>query len=430
MNYFTGPTLTLNRVVGAPRIGFSTSSIISLRDTRIGLTSTTVAGKEIGVARVYDYALESGSYSSVASDLNEWDITLYDIQPYTEMVLNQSVTLSAPTYIRGKSSGATGHLRFDTTTGIVTAYNTKGTFLTGEKLEFNGVDNGRVSIAVTSFGVADVKSVHTAVGAGETFNANVKQSTRLRFPSVTISPKSGSSPGISTVTSTGSEFTNVVKPGDLVQFTNSLLSNNLVKTYAKVTSVVGANSITIVGINTVSLLNDGGLPDSSVAPSDFEIISAKFQSSTDNTLYTPLPKRFIESVDLNSASLSIKREFNVTVTANTTNTIQASVNETFLPYDEERYVLINSNGGFEELTSDKFRFTNGNKELRIFGVSIEGPARLIATLNKTNIITKVKNSKKTNSIIVNKSKLSSSGIGSTTLNDGLTYGTYGYGLRV
>ena len=114
------------------------------------------------------------------------------------------------------------------------------------------------------------------------------------------------------------------------------------KTYAKVTSVVGTNSITIVGINTVSLLNDGGLPTSSIAPSDFEIIFTKFQSSTDNTLYTPLPKRFIESVDLNSATLCIKREFNVTVTANTTNTIQAGENETFLPYDEERYVLINS----------------------------------------------------------------------------------------
>ena len=334
LNYFTGPTLTLNRVVGAPRIGFSTSSVISLRDTRIGLTSTTVAGKEIGVARVYDFALESGSYSSVASDLNEWDITLYDIQPYTEMVLNQAVTLSVPTYIRGKSSGATGHLRFSTTTGIVTAYNTKGTFLTGEKLEFNGVDNGRVSTAVTSFGVADVKSIHTAVGVGETFNANVKQSTRLRFPSVTISPKSGSAPGISTVTSTGSEFTNAVKPGDLVQFTNSLLSNNSVKTYAKVTSLVGTNSITIVGINTVSLLNDGGLPTSSIAPSDFEVISTKFQSSTDNTLYTPLPKSFVSSVDLTKSTISIKREFNVTITANATNTIQAGEDETFLPYDE------------------------------------------------------------------------------------------------
>ena len=86
VNYFTGPTLTLNRTFGAPRIGFSTSSTISLRDSRIGVTSTTAAGKEIGIARVYDYALESGSYSSVASDVNEWDITLYDIQPYLRLI--------------------------------------------------------------------------------------------------------------------------------------------------------------------------------------------------------------------------------------------------------------------------------------------------------------------------------------------------------
>ena len=190
VNYFTGPTLTLNRVVGAPRLGFSTTSTISLRDTRIGDSATIVAGKEIGVARVYDYALESGSYSSVAPNLNEWDISLYDIQPYTEMVLNQSITLSTPTYIQGKSSGATGHLRFDTTTGIVTAYNTKGTFLKGEKLTFNGIDNGRVSTAVTSFGIADVKSLYSAVGTGQTFNANVKQSRKINYPSVTISPKS------------------------------------------------------------------------------------------------------------------------------------------------------------------------------------------------------------------------------------------------
>ena len=172
------------------------------------------------------------------------------------------------------------------------------------------------------------------------------------------------------------------------------------------------------------------MPTSSINPSDFAVIGGKFQSSTDNTLYTPLPKKFIASVDLESSSLSIKKEFDVIVTANSTNTVQASANETFLPYDEERYVLVNSAGGFEELTPDKFRFANGNKELRIFGVSVSGPARLIATLQKTNITSKVKNSKKTNSIVVSKSQLVSSGIGSTTLNDGLEYGNYGYGLRV
>ena len=41
---------------------------------------------------------------------------------------------------------------------------------------------------------------------------------------------------------------------------------------------------------------------------------------------------------------------------------------------------------------------------------------------------KIKN--RVNSIIINKSVNSASGIGSTTLNDGLTYGNYPYGTRV
>ena len=430
VNYFTGPTLTLHRTFGAPRIGFSTSSNISLRDSRIGVTSTTAAGKEIGIARVYDYALESGSYSSLASDINEWDITLYDIQPYTEIALNQASTLNVPTYIEGKSSGATAHLRYNSTTGIVTAYGTRGSFLKGEKLVFNGVDDGRISTAVTEYSIADVKSLFSNVGAGQTFNSDVKQYSKLDFSGITISPKSGSAPGVSTVTSSEQVFTNLVKPGDLVSFTNSLLGSTSIKTYAKIDSVTDPNNIIISGITTVPLINDGGLPTSSINPTDFKILGSRFQSSSDNTLYTPLPKEFVSSVDLSKSTISVKREFNVTITANATNTIQAGENETFLAYDEERYILINSEGGFEELSADKFRYTNGGRELRIFGLGAPGSGRLVATLKKTNVTNKVKNSIKTNSIIVDKSKLSSSGIGSTTLNDGLTYGSYGYGLRV
>lgn len=173
VNYTTGPTLTLNRVFGAPKIGFTTS-VISLRDTRIGINSALVSGKEIGVARVYDYALETGSYSTTNSNLNEWDISLFDIQTYTEFTLNESVTLTVPTYIQGKSSGAVGHLRYDTTTGIVTAYNTKGTFLTGEKLIFNGVENNRITTNVIDYSIKDVKSLYSLVGTGVTFNADTK----------------------------------------------------------------------------------------------------------------------------------------------------------------------------------------------------------------------------------------------------------------
>ena len=59
----------------------------------------------------------------------------------------------------------------------------------------------------------------------------------------------------------------------------------------------------------------------------------------------------------------------------------------------------------KSLTADKFRYTNGGRELRIFGLDVTGSGRLIATLSKNNVTNKVKNSIKTNSIIVNKSKL-------------------------
>ena len=59
-------------------------------------------------------------------DLNEYDISLYDIQTYTEVTLNQATTLTVPTHVRGKSSGATGFLRYDVSNGtLLTLYNTK-----------------------------------------------------------------------------------------------------------------------------------------------------------------------------------------------------------------------------------------------------------------------------------------------------------------
>ena len=57
-------------------------------------------------------------------------------------------------------------------------------------------------------------------------------------------------------------------------------------------------------------------------------------------------------------------------------------------------------------------------------------ATLIATLKKEKPKSKVKIKNRVKSVIVDKSKLSSSGAGSTTLNDGLTFGSYPFGTRV
>ena len=105
--YNTGPTLKLNNVYGTPTIGIGNTYILTLRDERRGAAQVGVPGKEIGVARVYDFALESGSYNATYSQLNEWDMSLYDVQTVTDLTVNQGITLSTPTYIKGSNSGAT-----------------------------------------------------------------------------------------------------------------------------------------------------------------------------------------------------------------------------------------------------------------------------------------------------------------------------------
>ena len=53
-------------------------------------------GEEIGLARVYDFALESGSYNTSNSNINEYDISLYDIQTFTKITLKVSKKLTKP----------------------------------------------------------------------------------------------------------------------------------------------------------------------------------------------------------------------------------------------------------------------------------------------------------------------------------------------
>lgn len=425
INYVTGPTYSVNRVSGSPILGISTSYTVSLRDQRIGVTSTSAAGKEIGLARVYDFALESGSYDTSNPNLNSWDVSLYDVQTYTEISLNQPITLSTPVYIKGKASGAVGFLRYSASnSGIITAYNTKGSFAVGESFIFNGIEDNRVSTGVTAYSSSDVKSIYGIVGTASTFNADVRQSTLTQIGLVNITAGSG---GISTVTNAdlGKYFVGIVTVGNLVSYSVPGLT---VPTFSRVVSV-SQNSLVISGITTVNGICDGALPSSSINPSDFKVLTSNFQSSQDNTLYTVLPKKNISTVDLTSSNLTIRKQFDVTITSNSTGAVTAGSNETFLPFDEERYVLIRTDGVTEVLTEDKFEFTNGGSTLTINGLGSNSNAKLIATLRKTNVKSKIKNRNKVRTITVSNSKYSQSGIGVSTLNDGLTYATT-YGTRV
>ena len=107
------------------------------------------------------------------------------------------------------------------------------------------------------------------------------------------------------------------------------------------------------------------------------------------------------------------------------------VGETYLSYSDERYALIRSDGSTETLSSDKFGFSADRRELQIRGLGSNNEgAQLIVTVEKTKPKAKKKVKNRVKSLIVDKSTNPSSGIGTTTANDGLTYGNFPFGTRL
>ena len=222
---------------------------------------------------------------------------------------------------------------------------------------------------------------------------------------------------------------NVVKENNLVSYTTPSLVDPFL---GKVVSV-GTTSIEIVGVVTTSGINEGALPTSSVIEvSDLKVMTTKLDTSTDSTLYTPLPGTNISNVDLANAVLSIRKTFTVNIASNEISApVQAGTNETFLPYSDSRYSLVRSDGTFENLASNKLVFLSGGTQLQIYGLGANDTgASLVTTLRKVNPTAKAKLKNRVNSILVDKSKYDGSGIGATTFNDGLTFGNYAYGTRV
>jgi len=436
INFGFGPTIALNRVYGSPSIGINTTNTLSLRSRRVGSNQETAPGKEIGIARIYDFALESGSYDTNFPNLNVWDLSLFDVQTYTDITVNEPVTLNTSTYIKGESSGATGFLKYSVSAGIaITAYSVEGDFFKGERLLFNGtLDDARFVTESTNFSLSDTKSVFGIVGTGNTFTADIIQTPVYDIGNATCSPQIANSSRISIPVDPGFSFVGIVTVGNLVRFSRTNLDT---ATFARVTGV-GRTNITVSGVTTVTGICDGGLPSGTETVSNVQIISTRAQRNTgsgnitDNeSLYSAFPKTNVASVDLIDSEIVIRRQYNTNITTNSTPVINAGDNESFLPFDEERYTLIRSNGQTEVLTEDRFVFTNSFKSVQITGLGADDVnTKLITTIQKNNVTSKTKLNSVSNSIIIDKSSSSASGIGSTTLQDGLVSGNYPFGTRV
>jgi hypothetical protein len=427
VNFNFGSTLVLNNTYGSPNLGINSTSTISLRDRRVGINSNVPSGKEIGIARVYDFALEGGSYEVENLRTNLWDISLYDIQTYGDLVVNEPISLTIPTYIRGNSSGATAFLKNAVSVGTsLTVYQISGSFINGEKIIFDGITETRVCNKFTNYSISDVKSLFSSPGIGNTFSADIRQNTSRIIGEATIS---GSSSGISTITIPLASFPGIVTTGNLIQYNRPGFTT---KTFSIIEQVF-TNSVVISGITTVPGICDGGLPTETLTVGNLELLTSNLQPTRrpiESSLFEPLSKSNIQSVDLTNSNIVIRRQFDVTISNNSTNTIQSGRDEVFLPFDEERYVLIRNDGVTEVLSDDRFIFSAGSNQLTINGLGSNATGKLIATLRKSKVSAKYKKKSRVNTIILDKSKYSYSGTGSGTLNDGLDYGNYPYGTRV
>ena len=448
INYNTGPTLKLNSVYRSPTVGVGNTFILSLRDERVGVNSETAPGKEIGFARVFDFRLESGSYNSALPDDNEWGMSMYDVQPFTEIEVNESISLTVPSYIEGSNSGATAFLRSPVVGTALTVYDKKGEFIKNETLVFRSgistqsVTKNRVAKTITPYGISNVKSVYSNTGIAadpdnqenivgiNTFSANVVQTPSATIGIASVTVLSG---GISTVTSSNKLFPGNIKTNSLLQYSDISISDDPIT--AKVVSV-GSSHITVTGVTTVTGVVNGKLPENNFTTSDLELLTTQLDVSSDNTLFTILPKQNIATVNLTDAEITIRKTFTVNITNNQLGstsllTVTLPEGETYLSYSDERYTLIRSDGVTESLSADKFEFSSDLREVQIRNLGTDNEeARLIVTVKKSNIKSKKKIKNRVRTLVVDKSINPASGIGSTTLNDGLSYGDYAFGTRV
>ena len=461
ITYNTGTTIKINNAQGAPYIGIGNTYFVSLRDTRtanVGASPAYNYGKEIGVARVYDYKLEEGSQKDW-TPANEFNLSLYDVQTITELSLNEPTTLNTPVFIKGSSSGATGFLKESVTNGsTLQIYETEGSFIPSESLIFDGVQDGRISTGITAYGISDVKAVYVEgvardprQGPWQDFSGDVVQRDIkvIGIASITAEYEwDGGGPlsGICTVTVPAKYPVNeFFKAGDLVKFTNPDDQKEPVvgvvsfTTYVAPSSGAGQNDILIKKDFQTNPGIAGSLPITHIVAQDFTKIASTLAESQDDSLYTPLPKTNIASVELDDAYITIRKIYDANfvegeVSSSTIPT--GGEDEYFLPFDEERYSLFNEFGTPQNLASDNFRVytdNNGRSALQIKGINpnnVGNDCKIIATLQKKNPKAKLKIRTAVKSIIVDKSSQPKSGIGSTSADDGLTYGAYPFGTRV
>lgn len=430
IQFSVGSQLVVNNVYGSIPLGFTTTSQVLLYDERtktVGISS----GSIIGISKVYDYEARGSEYSGPQT---EYVLSLYDTQLFTKLQVNVSFSsLTIPSYVEGRNSGAKGFLyQSITNSAEFYLYDVSGTFLINEPLRINGIENNRTVVNINDYKIKDVHQVvaNRGVSGVGTFTADTVLSNKISIiepgSSVTIA---SSSAGESRVYSTSDFIYRNIELNDIVSYSKP---QDTLPTYNKVTSISQSSGyFSIVPLSNVSGVNTGSLPLSQLVPNDLKKVEATILNPSISNFYLPLSNSNVSNIDFSDSQSIIKRTFLTEVTGSTFIFILETPNLSFESFDEENYTLTFANTGtivsLKEF--ENINFSTNRKQVTITNLSSTGPVIFTAACRINSITSRKKQYDRCNSIIINKSNSNSSGVGATTLNDGLTY-SQAYGTRV
>jgi hypothetical protein len=431
-----GSLIVTNNVSGCPAIGLNNSYTIDLFDSRKS-SNNAGTGTTIGKARVYSF---SASDSSYVDNSSRWNLYLYDIQTYTKLTLNTELPseVSEGSRVRGLRSGASGFISEDpNNTSVLYVYQTSGTFLVSEELEFNENKNIKRSITdIKIYSGKDIKSVYqdssslSLSGLSTDFSADVFLNKNIApnfsvSDSIIITPESS---GISTITSPGKLFDGI-KLGSIVRYQKVGFATEF---FNKVESISSDKlEMTVSAVPNVDNVCLGSLHSGSEnLKTLFTIGESTIQNKENSNLYASLQNKNVSSVNLSSSTLTIIKQATGKTTSST-GTLALTVDNfnladaTFEPYSVGRYSLFYNDGTVETLTAGKLEITNSGQDLTLYGLkSDENDVTVVVTLKKTVVRNKSKIYKKSEKIVIDRTSLGiSDGI------SGLSTSKY-YGVRV
>lgn len=429
-----GNLLRVNNVSGTPK----QKQEIYFQNQR--KNSTTVsAGTTIGSARIYSFNVTDAAYTGASTN---WDLYLYDIQTYTQLILNQSVSsaqLPATSFIKGKSSGASGYaVSAGSNSNIVNIRQTSGSFSVGEQILINDSEiYPRTISSIKVFDIEDIKSVHqptTISGFTTAFLSDTQLDRINQTGTITVYAASA---GISTaIIASPATFTGITTD-NIIRYSRS---GATAEVYNRVVSISpDLSSLTLEAVSSVSGVCDGSLPGTGVTFSgSYFLGEPKIKNSQKGFLYAQLPNSNIAAINLNNSTITFTAQSNTTFSASTTLTVDTGkfnlgINSTtakFEAFDEERYSIFYADGTIESLTADKVSISANSEQVTFSNIQNKNIAAINATFVKNGIQSKEKQFNRSKVINVTLSKNSESGTGiNTSTGDGLTYNQF-YGLRV